>query len=164
MRYILLLFSVFLFSCGNTIYIVRHAEKATAEPNMSSDVPLTEKGKERAEALKEVLKTKKIASVFSTNTIRTKTTAKPAADYFGLSIETYNPKPDSAFIRLLKLKSGNTLVVGHSNTVDDIANLLCGSTVVAADLKDNQYDNLFVVKRKGKGFVFKAEKYGEPSK
>lgn len=164
MRYSLLLFSVFLLSCSNTIYIVRHAEKATAEPNMSSDVQLTEKGKERAEALKEVLKTKKIASVFSTNTIRTKTTAKPVADYFGLSIETYNPKPDSAFIRLLKSKSNNTLVVGHSNTVDDIANLLCGSAVVAADLKDNQYDNLFVVKRKGKRFVFKAEKYGEPSK
>ena len=163
MRYFLLVFSVILFSCSNTIYVVRHAEKAIAEPNMSSDVPLSEKGKERAEALKELLKTKKIASVFSTNTIRTKTTAKPVADYFGLSIETYNPKPDSAFILLLKSKSDNTLVVGHSNTVDDIVNLLCGSTVVAADLKDNQYDNLFVVKRKGKKYIFTGKKYGTPT-
>ena len=163
MRYFLLVFSVILFSCSNTIYVVRHAEKAIAEPNMSSDVPLSEKGKERAEALKELLKTKKIASVFSTNTIRTKTTAKPVADYFGLSIETYNPKPDSAFILLLKSKSDNTLVVGHSNTVDDIVNTLCGSTVVAADLKDNQYDNLFVVKRKGKKYIFTGKKYGTPT-
>lgn len=163
MRYFLLVFSVILFSCSNTIYVVRHAEKAIAEPNMSADVPLSEKGKERAEGLKELLKTKKIASVFSTNTIRTKTTAKPVADYFGLSIETYNPKPDSAFIHLLKSKSDNTLVVGHSNTVDDIVNLLCGSTVVAADLKDNQYDNLFVVRRKGKKYFFIGKKYGTPT-
>ena len=60
MRYFLLVFSVILFSCSNTIYVVRHAEKAIAEPNMSSDVPLSEKGKERAEGLKELLKTKKI--------------------------------------------------------------------------------------------------------
>lgn len=163
MRYILLIVSTVLFSCGNTIYIVRHAEKAIAGPNMSSDVPLSEKGNERAEALKEILKTKKISSVFSTNTIRTKTTAKPVADYFGLSIETYNPKPDSAFILLLKSKSDNTLVVGHSNTVDDIVNLLCSSTVVATDLKDNQYDNLFVVKRKGKKYFFTGKKYGTPT-
>ncbi len=54
---------------------------------MSSDVPLSDKGKERAEALKEVLKNKKIAYVFSTNTIRTKSTAQPTADYFGLQTE-----------------------------------------------------------------------------
>ena len=47
----------FLFaSCGNTYYIVRHAEKAAQGPNMTSDVPLTEEGKARAEDLKNILK------------------------------------------------------------------------------------------------------------
>ena len=101
---------------------------------MSSDVPLTEKGKQRAEALKEILKDKKIAYVFSTNTIRTKSTAQPTADYFHLTTEIYGPRPDSAFISLLKSKKKNTLIVGHSNTVDDIVNMLCGEKKVAGDL------------------------------
>jgi len=37
-----------LSSCSHSYYIVRHAEKATQEANMSSDVPLTEKGRQRA--------------------------------------------------------------------------------------------------------------------
>lgn len=141
-------------SCSHSYYIVRHAEKATQEANMSSDVPLTDKGKERAEALKEILKNKKIAYVFSTNTIRTKSTAQPTADYFKLAIETYSARPDSTFINLLKSKKKNTLVVGHSNTVDDIVNTLCGKKEVAGDLPDAEYNKLFVVKKKGKKYFF----------
>ena len=63
-----------------------------------------------------------------------------------------------------EIRKGNVLIVGHSNTVDDIANKMSGQTVVSGDLKDNEYDNLFIIKRKGKGFVFKAEKYGAPPK
>ncbi len=149
-------------SCGHSYYIVRHAEKATAEANMSSDVPLTDKGKERAEALKDILKDEKIAYIFSTNTIRTKSTAQPTANYFNLPTETYNPRPDSAFISLLKSKKKNTLIVGHSNTVDDIVNKLCGETKIAGDLPETEYDNLFVVKKKGKKMVFLEKKYGKP--
>jgi phosphohistidine phosphatase SixA len=142
-------------SCSHSYYIVRHAEKATQEATMSSDVPLTDKGKERAEAVKEILKDKKIAYVFSTNTIRTKSTARPTADYFHLTTEIYGPGPDSAFIRLLKLKKKNTLVVGHSNTVDDIVNMLCGKKKVDRDLPDTEYNKLFIVKMKGKKCSFK---------
>ena len=58
---ILFLFLQLLTACSHTFYIVRHAEKATSEGNnmMNNDPPLTEAGKERAEALKEILKTKK---------------------------------------------------------------------------------------------------------
>jgi phosphohistidine phosphatase SixA len=147
-------------SCSQSYYIVRHAEKATQEANMSSDVPLTEKGKQRAEDLKKILSRKKIAFVFSTNTIRTKSTAQPTADYFHLTIEIYGPRPDSAFIALLKSKKKNTLVVGHSNTVDDIVNMLCGRKEVAGDLPDSEYDNLFIVKKKGKRYIYSFQKYG----
>ncbi|MEI9810434.1 MAG: histidine phosphatase family protein [Bacteroidota bacterium] len=106
---------------------------------------------------------KKIAYVYSTNTIRTKSTAQPTADYFSLSIETYNPRPDSAFISLLKTKKKNTLVVGHSNTIDDIVNKLCGETKVAGDLPETEFDNLFIVKKKGNKMIFRQKKYGKPS-
>lgn len=146
---------VLLSSCSHTYYIVRHAEKATQEANMSADVPLTDKGKQRAEALKEVLKDKKIRYVFSTNTIRTKSTAQPTADYFHLPVTEYGPRPDSAFINLLRSKKKNTLVVGHSNTVDDIVNMLCHAKKVAGDLPDSEYNKLFVVKVKGRKVWFR---------
>lgn len=156
-------FSLTICSCSHSYYIVRHAEKATVETNMSNDVPLTDKGKKRAEALKDILSMKKIANVFSTNTIRTKSTAQPVADFFYLKVEIYGASPDSAFINLLRSKKENTLIVGHSNTVDDIANHLCGKMVVHGDLKDSEYDNLFVVTRKGHHYIFTAKKYGDPS-
>jgi phosphohistidine phosphatase SixA len=135
---------------------VRHAEKADAGANMmSSDVPLAYQGQTRANALKEVLKEKKIKHIFSTNTIRAKSTAQPTADYFHLSIENYGPRPDSAFIHLISSKKKNTLIVGHSNTVDDIVNMLCGEMKVQGDLKDNEYGNLFIIKMKGKKISFR---------
>jgi phosphohistidine phosphatase SixA len=172
MKYFILVFSIVLFSCGNTYYIVRHAEKATGiDPGTmmtATDPPLSIEGEKRALKLKEMLSGKNIKFIFSTNTLRTISTAKPLKELFlNMPIRLYSSKPDSldAFIQKLKsIRKGNVLVVGHSNTVDDIANKLCGKTVVPGDLKDNEYDNLFVVKRKGKGFVFKAEKYGAPSK
>jgi phosphohistidine phosphatase SixA len=111
---------------------------------------------------------KNIKNIFSTNTLRTISTAKPLKELFlNMPVQIYSSKPDSmdAFIQQLKsIRKGNVLIVGHSNTVDDIANKLSGKTVVPGDLKDNEYDNLFIIKRKGKGFVFKAEKYGAPPK
>ena len=60
---------ILLNSCNrNTFYIVRHAEKATAAPNMSSDVPLSDAGEKRATALKELLKNKDVRFIFSTQT------------------------------------------------------------------------------------------------
>ena len=152
--------SLFLFSCSQTFYVVRHAEKAAAAGSaMSSDVSLSDVGKQRAERLKELLKNKKIGLVYSTNTIRTKTTAEPTAYLFLLNINTYGPRPDSAFINLLKSQKKNTLVVGHSNTVDDIVNMLCGEKKVPGDLDESIYDNLYVIKKKGKRFVFRNDKF-----
>ena len=60
MKLLLLLFAVAICaSCSNTYYIVRHAEKATAAPNMTTDVPLSAEGKTRAEALKNELAVKR---------------------------------------------------------------------------------------------------------
>ncbi len=163
--------SVFV-SCSNTIYVVRHAEKATgtnpATMKTETDPPLTFEGQERALALKQILSGKNIRHIYSTNTLRTTSTAMPLKELFmDVPLNIYSNKPDSMdlFIQQLKaIRKGNVLVVGHSNTVDDIANKLSGSSVVAGDLKDNEYDNIFILKRKGQSYIFKREKYGVPSK
>jgi 2,3-bisphosphoglycerate-dependent phosphoglycerate mutase len=159
MRYLALVLIVIFCSCNSYIYVVRHAEKATPMGN-NSDVPLTATGEQRALALEASLQNKKIGAVYSTNTIRTKSTAKPTADHFLLPVLLYVNPPDSIFIASLKRSIKNTLVVGHSNTVDDIVNMLCGKKLIETDLKDTEYDNLFVVKRSGKKFTLIRKHYG----
>ncbi len=167
-----LLLIFLLASCGNTIYVVRHAEKATGiDPETMQtikDPPLSPEGQERALKLKQILGSKNVKHIFSTNTLRTLSTARPLKElYLGMAIRVYSSKPDSmdAFISQVKtIRKGDVLIVGHSNTVDDIANKLCGSTVVPGDLKDNEYDNLFIIRRKGGKYVFRRQQYGNPSK
>jgi hypothetical protein len=55
---------IVLTSCSHSYYVVRHAEKATQETNMTSDVPLTEAGKQRAMQIKDILKVKRSAIFF----------------------------------------------------------------------------------------------------
>ena len=172
MRYLFPFFLLFIISsCGNTFYIVRHAEKAPVEAGASqmqaSDPPLSAAGELRAVELREKLRGEHIEFIFSTNYKRTKSTVQPLNELRGKTmVQTYNSNKDSmdAFIQKLKaIKKGNVLVVGHSNTIDDIANKLCGSTVVPGDLKDSDYDNLYEVKRKGEKYIFKARTYGIPT-
>ncbi|NOT50846.1 MAG: histidine phosphatase family protein [Chitinophagaceae bacterium] len=171
MRYLLILLTAFIAcSCGNTFYVVRHAEKAPPLAGMSvleaNNPPLSDSGAIRANDLKNCLISENIQHIFSTDFKRTRNTAEPLRQLTNSPLIIYNPKKDStaAFIERLKaITKGNVLVVGHSNTIDDIANMLTGETVVPGDLKDSEYDNLYVIKRKGKKFVFKGEKYGAPN-
>jgi len=66
-------------------------------------------------------------------------------------------------VAILKSIKWNALVIGHSNTVDDIVNKLCGQVKIQTDLKDGEYDNLFMVRIKGKKILFERRKYGYPS-
>ena len=149
-----------LMSCTTTkFYVVRHAEKETN--TMSGDVPLSETGRQRAEALKELLRDKKIGTVYSTNYIRTRSTAQPLADAVGVTVQVYDPR-DSTFINRIintgnKDSEGNMLIVGHSNTIDDIVNKLMNATMVPGDLPESQYGDLFIVKTKGKKFSFEKK-------
>lgn len=138
-----------LTSCSHTYYVVRHAEKATPSSGTTmstpNDPPLSAVGEQQAQALKDTLAGKKIAYIFSTNTVRTKSTAEPLRNLLSLSTQIYSPMPDSAFIAKLKGLRRNTLIVGHSNTVDNIVNGLTNANTLPADLQESEYDNLFVV-------------------
>ncbi len=161
MKLLLLLFTIAIcVSCSNTYYIVRHADKATAAPNMTSDVPLSAEGKERAEVLKNNLRNKKIQQIFSTNTIRTRTTVEPLSIVSGVTIQTYDPR-DTGFVNRMKmLDKGNVLIVGHSNTVDDLVNSFLNKTQLQ-DLPDAQYGDLFIIKKKGSGYKLSTRHFGK---
>jgi phosphohistidine phosphatase SixA len=157
-----LILSLSLTSYSQTYYIVRHAEKASGDSASmtSTDPPLSADGKKRATDLKKILNKKGIQTIFSTNTARTRTTAEPLSKAKHINILFYGPRPDAAFITQLKQLKGNTLIVGHSNTVDDIVNGLCGQQLLN-DLPDAAYDNLFIVTNNNGTFELKQEKYGK---
>jgi broad specificity phosphatase PhoE len=156
---------LYCLSCTRSIYVVRHAEKIASTDSlakmMANDPPLSEAGKVRALVLKEELNNKHIRHIYATNTIRTRSTAEPLSRVKKIKIELY-ANIDS-LVQLIRSAKGNVLIVGHSNTVDDIVNKLCGEKKIAADLTDSEYDNLFVIKYRGKKIRFAQRKYGYPS-
>ena len=160
-RYIFFFIAIVFWSCTATTnyYIVRHAEKETVTDTLikSSSVPLSQQGVKRAESLRELLKDKEIKYIFSTNTVRTKATAQPLSDAIKIPIEIYNGG-DSSFVQHLKELNGNVLVVGHTNTVDDIVNGLTGKTLLK-DLPETQYGDLFIVRKKGNDFTLEKTHY-----
>lgn len=170
-RIILYLGLIIFSSCGSVkYYIVRHAEKETASTGTTmstpNDPPLSAAGRVRAIELREALRGKGIQYIFSTNTTRTISTAQPFNELRGATkIELYNTKDSlDQFIQKLKeIKKGNSLIVGHSNTVDDIVNKLCGEIKIPKDLPDSEYDNLYIVTKKGKRMKFENRTYGTPT-
>src|SRR5436309_1076402 len=157
-----LLTSILLTGCSQKYYIVRHAEKMKPEGNATmtstDNPPLSPVGEQRAEALKKLLKNKKIGSIYSTNYERTLATAQPLAADQKILIHTYSAV-DSSFISELKEVKKNFLIVGHSNTVDDIVNGLMGKKVLS-DLPDTAYNNMFIIKKKNKKYKFSNTHYG----
>jgi len=165
MKYLPLLFILIITACSTPrYYIVRHAEKTILTKDsasmMMNNPPLSEAGKVRSFALRDELSNKHIKHIYSTNTIRTIATAEPLSQQKNIKTELYS-NIDS-LVTLLKSIKGNALIIGHSNTVDDIVNKLCSEKKLPGDLKDSEYDNLFIVKgKKRHGFIRK--KYGYPS-
>lgn len=142
-----LLFSAIQLSAQVTkIYIVRHAEKSTLKPN-DPDPELTDIGKVRASALADALAGKKIAAVFSTNYKRTRDTGAEVAKNNGQVIQLYHPsRPNSVRDSVLSKFVGKTvLIVGHSNTILEMAEAF-GAVRPVKSLTEEDYDNLILVK------------------
>lgn len=143
---ILLCFSCFLDGVAvaaetTTVYLVRHTEKDLSQ---KSDPPLTEVGRTRANQWASLLQHEEIAAVFSTDTIRTRDTAAPIAAHYKLEVALY-PAKTVTKKELLEGNNGKAIVVvGHSNTVPSIVNMLIGEERYS-DLSEEDYDSLFIV-------------------
>lgn len=121
-----------------TFVIVRHAEKGVDDPK---DPSVSEIGQARAQRASERLADKRVAAIYATRYRRTQMTAAKTAQAHGLEVTTYDAAQSAAdFAAQLRRKhvAGVVLVVGHSNTVADIAGALCGCAVTP--LREDEYD------------------------
>lgn len=140
----LLFISCAAFAQTTTIWVVRHAEKATTPAN---DPDLTPEGRARAAALAKQLKRQKIAAVFTTSYKRAAETGEPTLKKSRLpALQTYNPSDLPAFAKqvLQEYAGKSVLVVGHSNTVIPTLQAF-GATKPFDTLDDEDYDQLFKI-------------------
>jgi broad specificity phosphatase PhoE len=134
-------------AASTTIFVVRHAEKATEG---GSDPALSSAGEARAAALADALAEARVGAIYVTQFQRTALTARPLAARLGVTPTVMAAQADvAAHARavagdVLARHAGKAvLVVGHSNTVPALVRALGGS---AGDvLGDDEYDNLFIV-------------------
>ena len=123
-----------------TVFLVRHAEKETS----GADPSLTEAGRARAESLAALLADAGITAIFSSEFKRTQETAAPLAKRLGLTVTVVPGKEIDALLSKVRTLApdGRALVVGHSNTVPELARRL--TRVKVAELTDADYDRLYV--------------------
>lgn len=130
-------------------YLVRHAEKDTAG---GSNADLNPIGRGRANALVDMFKRTRIQKVYSTDVPRTKSTAKPLAKFKRRPVELYNAKKQKEFLEsvLAEGMGKKIFIVGHSNTVPQLVNILRGGTE-EKDLPDSEYSRMYIVSVKKLG-------------
>lgn len=137
------------------IVLVRHSEKDVSAAN-NPDPDLSVEGRERAQRLIKLVNKYRPSEIFSTNYKRTRQTAEPLATKRGKEIQTYDPaKATEMVTQMLASKTGRYLVVGHSNTIPALANLLAKKEVFR-NLLDTEYGVFWVI-RLNKGVMTKVE-------
>ncbi|CAN5562397.1 phosphoglycerate mutase family protein [soil metagenome] len=124
-----------------TIILLRHAEKETT----GSDPSLSPAGLERSYKLQKTLPGYQPDQFYSTDYTRTKQTLTAWANATGKQIEIYDADQLTAFAEKLKKMQGKTvIVVGHSNTTPQLANLLTGKEKYK-QLDDNVYNKIWII-------------------
>lgn len=139
---IFLLSAFALAQSSGTIFIVRHAERASQD----RDSPLSSDGQARAECLAKVLADANVKAVFTTEFQRTQQTAAPLAQQQHITATKIQANDVNAAAQKAEQAAaeGNVLVVAHSNT---IAQLISGLGVhQQVNIADADYDWLFVVR------------------
>ncbi len=134
------------------IYIVRHAEKLTG-PEAGRNPDLSTEGKARAKTLAALLQNKHITHIYSSDTIRTRDTAAPLSDMTGIRVQIYDPRHLDALATRIKAEKGNSLIVGHSNTIRETVLALGGQVEDAPIDEASEYDRLYRVDLRKDGTV-----------
>jgi len=124
---------------SRTIFMVRHAEKASS----AADAPLSAAGEQRAQCLAKMLKDANIKQIYVTDVKRTQQTAAPLARLLNIT-PTVTPAKDTATLlrNLFYGGTGNALAVGHSDTVPFLLGRLKAGTI--SPIADNDYDGMFI--------------------
>lgn len=148
-------------AAAQTVYVVRHAEKA----DTSSDPVLSAAGVERAQALSAALADAHPDLILVSPLQRTALTAAPTAGHHGVTpvavpfdggvegqvaatVARARAQPSDAVV----------LIVGHSNTVPLIARAL--GYAEAADIPECEFDRMTVLHLMGEGAHGQVSRYG----
>ena len=123
-----------------TLYLIRHAEK---QQDGSRDPVLTEAGKSRSKQLANWFLDKDIKEIWSSDYKRTRDTAKPLLSQLGLELSIYDPGNQATLVEQLLHRQHNALIIGHSNTIPELARLLCDCTI--ADMDESEHGRMIVV-------------------
>lgn len=144
-----------------TVYVVRHAEKESAEIG-GRDPSLNEQGRARAAALAEMLGDDDVNAVFATEYKRTQETVAPLAAALGVPVrESAAAQPQELAETILDEFVGATVVVAaHSNTVPLILAALGVEEEIVID--ESEYGDLFVVVVEGGDVIdFTRHRFGD---
>jgi len=127
------------------VILVRHAEKEAAP---AEDPGLTAAGQERAAELARVVAVLTanvpLRAIFSTTYQRTRQTAAPLAAASGVPVTASNDDPVP---KVLAIRGGAVVIVGHSNTVPALIRALGGPAGVV--IADSEYGHLYVLSNPG---------------
>lgn len=126
------------------IFLVRHAERADDGMMTGQEDPhLSEAGRERAEALARMLRDAGLTQVHSSDYLRTRETAAPAARDAGLTVDVHDVDDLGTFASELLSTPGRHLVVGHSNSTPQLVSALGGDP--HGEIGPMEYDRLYVL-------------------
>ena len=134
-----------------TIILIRHAEKDTSDAVDEMDPPLSMAGKARAERLVKRVAKFRPGAIYSTDYKRTRETVEPLAKKRGKTVQIYDAsKPRDLIDAITKSDTKRFVIVGHSNTIPPLANLLTGKELFK-NLEDTEYSVIWVIRiRNGK--------------
>lgn len=141
------------------IYFCRHAEKAGPGTNPQ----ISSAGRKRAKVLAHVLSDAKLDAVYVTQFLRTQMTGEPVADAADLTPFEYNAADPGIALSdaMNNHPDGTVLIIGHSNTMDDIARKMGIDAV--PELGEHEFDRLFAIHVcEGKPHLIRL-RYGAPT-
>lgn len=125
----------------STYFLVRHAEKQKGV----KDPGLTEAGLARSAKLAALFGGLQIDQIMSTDYNRTKATVAPLAKAKKINVQSYDPSTQKdLFTDLTVFNKQNVVVVGHSNTIPKLANILIGKEVIET-YPESEYSQLIII-------------------
>lgn len=122
------------------IYILRHTEKI----DNSEDPGLSTAGEKRALYWQKVLQYIDFDLILATNYKRNSETAEAIAQNFNTHIEFYHPMSFEVLEFISTVKGKKVLIIGHSNTIPDMANRILGESKYDP-LSHKDYNKLILI-------------------
>lgn len=135
-----------------TILVVRHAEKMAG----SGDVDLSDKGISRANELARIAKIMNVSRIYFTDARRSRQTAEPTTRICEGQI--YGPPSYQWARSVIQENCGKTvIVVGHSNTIPIVVQLLGGPSV---QIDEDEFDKIILLRTEANALTTVQMRYG----